>query len=572
MLTSWRRAFERLPFYSPERMASGTLPRVNSLDRLCRFLDVVHIRHALLRPFFEEPHYPLVETRELLPSFEADLFEYIDLPGFSMVAFNRRLNSFREIFQYDVLSPAPGHNNMRDGRTPQAVHASNMSSCLSRLPRYLQKEFRERFQGQDITSIAAYDMIFPYLLRMDRAHVLAHDPQRHYHLAGIYASFPSNLDRELKRFGLKIGKFSANDDLLYEVNRNFVYQFLMELYGFPIVAERRSSAAMFARQLFKLGEPFLVRVIGQSDRTLTTLANLPQCRAYPCVTKTALLRMDREHGDLSDTLEKRGFIIGEGSSRAVILRITYKQHNYSPHNIREERALSIAAQEIIHPVTGHALKGVSLIRETTFMTVKLNDIVRGEFIGRIKYKREIVENTDSHEKRLKFIHAWLNKNQRRIVSYSDDFFASMAKVLVTYLLNPEYEDAFTRHADLYAEVRSKYNYILQARKARELEDLLNRKEKSSSNSVLAMYEQAVEIMQEVKFELVSYFDDLVEKFILIGEQMLNESYVIKKYIQPPADDLTPYGQKVRQMYGRLVTLVDEFTSIRRSHADQTDAA
>lgn len=120
---------------------------------------------------------------------------------------------------------------------------------------------------------------------MDRAHVIAKNTQGKFYFAGIYASFPSDLDTELKRFGLKIGKFQPGDNRLYEINRLFVYQFLMELYGFPIASERRTSSALFARKLFKMGEDFLIRVLGQSDRTITSLYRSTDSRMYPKVEK-----------------------------------------------------------------------------------------------------------------------------------------------------------------------------------------------------------------------------------------------------------------------------------------------
>jgi hypothetical protein len=120
---------------------------------------------------------------------------------------------------------------------------------------------------------------------MDRAHVLAKDRGGGFTLAGVYASFPSDLDTEIKRFGVRIGKFSTGDNARYERNRLFVYQFLMELYGFPIVSERRTSSALFSRRLQRMGEDFMVRVLGQSDRTITTLYAHPLTRRYPRVGK-----------------------------------------------------------------------------------------------------------------------------------------------------------------------------------------------------------------------------------------------------------------------------------------------
>lgn len=62
--------------------------------------------------------------RELLPSFEVDLYEYKALPGFSMVAFERPMNSFHEIFQYDALHSLADWEDMH---RQEAVHWKKMS-------------------------------------------------------------------------------------------------------------------------------------------------------------------------------------------------------------------------------------------------------------------------------------------------------------------------------------------------------------------------------------------------------------------------------------------------------------
>ena len=64
-----------------------------------------------------------------------------------------------------------------------------------------------------------------------------------------------------------------------------------------------------------------------------------------------------------------------------------------------------------------------------------------------------------------------------------------------------------------------------------------------------------------------YFDSLVQHVIIFGGHMLNDSYVIKSYIEVPEDALTPYGQEVRRNYKKLVALIDEFTAIRRARLE-----
>ena len=74
------------------------------------FLEYTHIRQGLLAPY--NAAYPLIEPRELLPSFEKNFSEYKHLPSFSMVAFNRPLSYQEEIFQFDLLHP-PEEGNRR---------------------------------------------------------------------------------------------------------------------------------------------------------------------------------------------------------------------------------------------------------------------------------------------------------------------------------------------------------------------------------------------------------------------------------------------------------------------------
>ena len=78
---------------------------ITPLADLKEYLDFVHIRETLLKPFFENKNYPLIDMRSLLPSFESDSYEYHNLPGFSMLVLDRELSSFQEVFQYDSLHP-----------------------------------------------------------------------------------------------------------------------------------------------------------------------------------------------------------------------------------------------------------------------------------------------------------------------------------------------------------------------------------------------------------------------------------------------------------------------------------
>ncbi|MDR2669559.1 MAG: hypothetical protein LBC14_06375 [Desulfovibrio sp.] len=536
-----------------------------TLDALRHFLDLVHIKYCLAKPFFELPdYYPVVELRELLPSFEADPWEYTKLPAFSLVAFDRPVRSFMEIFQFDRLIAPDAKLRADLARENMEV---NLSALLSRLPRAMQEVLRRRFANIDVADLAAYPSLMPYLASMDRGQVMGlhgpHPREMSFYLAGVYASFPSDLDTEVKRYGVRIGKFSMDDQDTYEQNRNFVLQHLMELYGFPVSSERRTSAAVFARRLHRMGERFLIRVLGQSDRTLTTIYGPGTSVSYPHVDKIALVKaVDNPEDDNPERLRDEGWFLDE-EKRVLILKVVYRQHKFSPDNVRQERALSVLRQEIIHPLTGKTLPYEGLIRSTANVHLLLNDIVQGEHTGRTVYKRvEIVEDTDTEEKRLKFLYAWLSKNQRRIIGYSDEFFANIEKILNNYLL-PADDERFYKVRDYHSEALNRYTYILQARKVRMLEDLLNRNVKGKRIGYAQMLDESADLMLSLKFEIVNYFDSLVSAAIAIGESMLNDRYLVRSYISKPESRLSRKGLEIKRNYGKMVTLIDDFKSIRK---------
>ena len=537
---------------------------ISDLESLKNFLDAVHVRFCLVKPYQENKNYPVVEGRELLPSFDNDMFEYRDLPGFSLVAFARQLDYFSEIFQFDRLNPVVTEGEGASCPLENQVMGQNLQTLASRLPRMHQDVFRQQFRSTDTVLLESYPALMPYLLNMDRAHVLAWGADKQFHLAGVFASFPSDIDSELKRFGIRIGKFVYGDSDIYERNRMFVYQYLMELYGFPIVSERRTSSALFARKLHKMGEHFLLRVLGQTDRTLTTYVSTGGNQRYPQLEKIALVAVDADHEEALEIIDRDGFFLDK-PRRVVILRVKYRQHTFDSSNVRQDRALSVVAQEVLHPLTGERLTGLNLIKDTSNMFLRLNDIVRGEFTGRIVFKRtEVVENTDTHEKRLKFLYSWLTKHQRRMISYSDEFFSNVSKVLSNYLYSPDNDEVFGDLRDLYQEVCTRFSYIQQARRVRILEDLCTRSCKGVHITYRQMFSEALGLLNELKFEVVNFFPALVDGIIDCVEKILRDRYLQRQYIEPPEDSLTPAGIEIRKNYGRLVSLQDGFKAVRKA--------
>lgn len=563
-MIKWQEVFSKngQPWRDATRLSAPVA--ISDLEPLKKFLDAVHVRFCLVKPYQENKNYPVVEGRELLPSFDNDMFEYRELPGFAMVAFARQLDYFSEIFQFDRLHPVITEGEGASCPLENQVMGQNLQTLASRLPRIHQDVFRQQFRSTDTVQLENYPALTPYLLNMDRAQVLAWDADNQFHMAGVFASFPSDIDSELKRFGIRIGKFVYGDSDIYELNRMFVYQYLMELYGFPIVSERRTSSALFARKLHKMGEHFLLRVLGQTDRTLTTYISTGGNQRYPLLEKIALVAVDADHDEALEIIDRDGFFLDK-PRRVIILRVKYRQHTFDSSNVRQDRALSVVAQEVLHPLTGEPLTGLNLIKDTSNMFLRLNDIVRGEFTGRITFKRtEVVENTDTHAKRLKFLYSWLTKHQRRMISYSDEFFSNVSKVLCNYLYSPDNDEAFESLRELYQEVCTRFSYIQQARRVRILEDLCTRVCKGVHITYRQMLREAVALLNELKFEVVNFFPVLVDSIIECVEKMLRDRYLQRQYLDPPEESLTPAGIEIRKNYGRLVSLQDGFKAVRKA--------
>lgn len=75
-MIKWQEVFSKdsLPWQDATQLSSSIA--VSDLPQLKKMLDAVHIRLCLVKPYQENKNYPLVEARELLPSFDNDMFEY----------------------------------------------------------------------------------------------------------------------------------------------------------------------------------------------------------------------------------------------------------------------------------------------------------------------------------------------------------------------------------------------------------------------------------------------------------------------------------------------------------------
>ncbi len=572
------------PVYFSKVLLGGEIPleavctgkkTLRERTHLKEFLEYLHIKKGLLEAYTAD--YPLIEARELLPSFEINFAEYKDLPSFSMVAFNRPLDYQREVFQFDLLhshqelpaddSPT-GAARYRQTSGREHLTRENLERLLPHLTRELRGRFRQELGHRDPTDLAHYEKLLDYLFHMDRAHVIARDSHGDFRVLGSYASFPSELDVELKTFGKRIGKFKENNNILYEQNRAFVYQFLMELYGFPIASERRTSSALFARKLSRLKEAYLIKVLGNSDRIITALSGFEQKR-FPLVEKTALVPLPSGLEDAHRHLGEHGFYL-DPSRRVIILKVTYRQHTYNRRNVQEDRALSVIKQEVVHPITGSREAGFNILKDTKSFLIDLNDIVRGEYVGSISYRREgQITSIKNHDDRLKFLDAYLSKNQRRITAYSEDFFNDIKRVLNSYILSPEYRSSFKKYPELHREVVGRIAYLQQSHQLQQLEKLVQRRPPYHRRLSLAqILEQTLAFLEEHRAGIPLYHDSLFEKLRHLLEKLTLHPY-LKGLAAEMGQPLAPYPRTLASLLHRLEqardSLIQEHQQIKEAH-------
>ena len=514
------------------------------------FLEYPHIRRALLAPYNAD--YPLVEPRELLPSFEKNFSEYKHLPSFSMVAFNRSLSYQEEVFQFDLVHP-PAEKNRR-------AIKENLDKIIPHLDRDLRPAFKQRLGNRDITDLANYQQLLRFIFHMDRAHVIAMDAEGVFRLLGVYGSFPSDLDTELKSLGRKLGKFKKLDNTVYEREREFVYQFLMELYGFPIASERRTSGALFARQLSRHKEQYLIKVLGASDRTITSLSGFEQKR-YPLVEKVALISLSPALAKAYPQLKDGGFYV-DRRRRVVIFKVTYQQHKYNRYNVLEDRALSVVRQEIIHPQHGGRESSLNILKDTKRTLKELTDIIRGEHSGTITYRRsELITSTKTHEDRLKFLSAWLAKNQRRLGAYGQETFEDAKKLLNSYLSQRDYREVFTKHRDYHREVVQRLAYLDQVQQLQPLEKVAQTGKPQKGLGPTRRLALAVVFLEENQHQIPYFYPDLFDKCCHLFEQIMHYPY-FKKLL---AADGPPASASKRRVWQMLVRGRELLADMKKQH-------
>jgi hypothetical protein len=243
--------------------------------------------------------------------------------------------------------------------------------------------------------------------------------------------------------------------------------------------------------------------------------------------------------------------------------VTYKQHKYTPLNVLEDRALSVVSQEIIHPVHGGRDSGFNLLKDTLRSLKDLTDIVRGEYLGSIIYRRsDLIAAPKTHEDRLKFLWAWLSKNQRRLATYSPENFMAAKKVLNSYLLNKDYKEVFARYPDLHRAALRLMAILTQAHQLQTLEKLT---QKHADRRRLGPYQrisQAVSFLEGNREELLYFYPAMFRKFLDLWDKLMDYPYFrhLQQDTAPPA---LPYRRRVWQLLVLGERLVQELIKQHR---------
>lgn len=517
-----------------------------NFNNLIQALDYLHIDCGLLSHY--GPDYPLVEPRELAPPLDSPLVEHTNLPAFSMVILDRPISYQDESFQFDLLTP--------EGRPMDpSLAAANRQAFRDRLPRNLLSELEDIIGRRALTPLANYADLLRLLLRMDRGHVIARDADDEFRLVGIFASFPSDLDGEIKRLGRSIGKFLAGDNDLYAANRLFVYRFLMEQTAFPICGERHTSAALFARRLLRRKERFAVKVLGHSDRTLTTLTSEGASGRLPIVEKAALVKASSCEPQRLRQMRHEGYFV-DPDRQVVILRIKYQHHAYHRDNVMEDRACSILAQEVVHPQTGELLEDLDILGLSQDRLLQLNDIIRGEHQGAIVYsQREIVAATMDVDDRLRFLAAWLQKNRFQIADYSPDHFERIVKVINRFLDDDELAACFDSYRTLVQEVQGLLVELRLAHRLRLLERLVRNRADSEGRKLQHLQILAIlnHFLSEEGEQLANDHPRAMRKLMRICQSYLDDPYLKRRATQHEAK--TNYYSQINTEYEKLTQVV-----------------
>ena len=225
--------------------------------------------------------------------------------------------------------------------------------------------------------------------------------------------------------------------------------------------------------------------------------------------------------------------------------------------------MSILRQEIIHPYHGSREPNLNILKDTKRTLKELTDIIRGEHSGSITYRRsELITSTKTHEERLKFLSAWLGKNQRRLGAYGQETFEASKKLMNSYLSQRDNREVFARHRELHREVVQRLAYLDQVQQLQTMEKLAQPGKRQPGLGPSRRLALAVAFLEENQDQLPYFYPDLFQKCCHLFEQVLHYPY-FKKLLAKGSPPASSFRRRVWQMLMRGEELLAE---LQRQHS------
>jgi hypothetical protein len=224
--------------------------------------------------------------------------------------------------------------------------------------------------------------------------------------------------------------------------------------------------------------------------------------------------------------------------------------------------MSILRQEIIHPHHGGRDPHLNILKDTKRTLKEITDIVRGEHKGYITYKRsDLIISTKTHEERLKFLSAWLTKNQRRLGAYGQETFEAVQKLLHNYLAKRELREVFTKHRKLHREVVHHLTYLSQVQQLQPLEKLTQPGKRQKGMGPSQRLALALEFLEDNQDKLPYFYPELFGKACHLFDQIASYPY-FKKLLSADSPPTSSFRLRVWQMLIRGQELLDQ---MKRQH-------
>jgi hypothetical protein len=224
----------------------------------------------------------------------------------------------------------------------------------------------------------------------------------------------------------------------------------------------------------------------------------------------------------------------------------------------EERALSVARQEVVHPQTGETLEMdiLGLGRDRLLM---LNDIVRGEHRGAILYReRERVVGTGDIRSRLKFLAAWLRKHRSLVADYSPDTFERIRRIVTSFLQDDKLAKEFRRNPKLHQELKDTLAELRLAHRLRLLEKLVQTRTDAGGRKLQHVHILVilVHVLSQEAEQLAERHPGPLRKLLSICRKQLSNPYLKRRYLRRPAE--TSLEREVVGHYRLLESLVERY--------------